>query len=39
MSNVKTKAIPVIGGTNETITESFRKYLNIITGAHKIEEL
>jgi hypothetical protein len=39
MWNVKTKAIPVIIETTETISESFRKQLCNIPGKHNTEEL
>jgi hypothetical protein len=39
MWNVKTKVIPVIIGTTRTISKSFRKYVNNITGNHEVKEL
>ena len=36
MQNVKTRAIPAITEPTETISKSFRKYLNNILGKHKI---
>ena len=39
MWNVKTKAIPVIGGATGTISKSFRKYVRNIPGNHEDEEL
>jgi len=39
MWNIKTKVIPVIIGATETISNSFRKYLNNIAGKHNIKEL
>jgi hypothetical protein len=39
MWNVKTKAIPVIIGANETISKSFRKYVSNIPGNHEVKEL
>jgi hypothetical protein len=38
MWNVKTRVTPVIIGATETISKSFRKYLNNIPGKHKIKE-
>jgi hypothetical protein len=38
MWNVKTKVIPVIMGTTETISKSFRKYMNKIPGNHEVKE-
>jgi hypothetical protein len=37
--DVKTKVIPVITGTTETISKSVRQYLCDISGEHKIKEL
>jgi hypothetical protein len=37
--NVKTHVMPVIIGATGTISKSFRKYLNSITGKHGIKEL
>jgi len=39
MWNVKTKVIPVIRGATGTISKSFRKYMNNITGKHEVKEL
>jgi len=39
MSNVKTKAIPVIAGATGTISKSLRQYLNSVPGKHEIKEL
>jgi len=39
MGNVKTKVIPVIIGTNGTISKSFRKYMNNIPGNYEVKEL
>jgi len=39
MWNVKTRVIPVIIGATGTISKSFRKYVNDITGNHDIKEL
>jgi hypothetical protein len=39
MWNVKTKVTPVIIGTTGTISKSFRKYVNNITGNHEVKEL
>jgi hypothetical protein len=39
MWNVKTKLIPVITGATGTVSESFIKYLNNITGKHEVKEL
>ena len=39
MWNVKTKAIPVIIGATETISNSFRKYVSNIPGNHEVKEL
>jgi hypothetical protein len=39
MRDVKTNLIPVITGATGTISTSFRKYLNNITGKHEIKEL
>jgi hypothetical protein len=39
MWNVKPNMIPVIIGTTETISKSFRKYLSKIPGKHEIKEL
>ena len=36
MWNIKTKVIPVIIGTTETISKSFRKYLSNVPGKHNI---
>jgi len=38
MWNVKAKVIPVITGTNGTISKSLRRYLNNITGRQEITE-
>jgi hypothetical protein len=37
--NVKTMVIPVIIGTTETISKSFRKYVSNIPGNHEVKEL
>jgi hypothetical protein len=37
MWNVKPKLIPVITGAVGTVSESFRKYLNNITGRHEVK--
>jgi len=37
--NVKTKMIPVIIGATGTISKSFKKYVNNITGNHEVKEL
>ena len=39
MWNVKTKVIPVIKGATGTISQSFRQYLNKLSGNHEIKEL
>jgi hypothetical protein len=39
MSNVKTKAIPVIMGATGTISDSFRKYASNIPGNQEVKEL
>jgi hypothetical protein len=39
MWNVKTNVIPVIIGTTQTISKSFRKYLSNVSGKHEIKEL
>jgi hypothetical protein len=39
MWNVKTKVIPVITGETGTISESFRKYVNIIPGNQEVKVL
>ena len=39
LGNVKTKAVPVIIGATGTISKSFRKYVSIIPGNHKVKEL
>ena len=39
MWNAKTKVIPVIIGATETISKSFRKYMNNIPGNHEVKEL
>jgi len=39
MWNVKAKMIPVKTEAIETISKSFRKYLNIVTGKHEIKEV
>ena len=39
MWNVKTKAMPVIIGATGTISKSFRKYVNKITGKHEVKVL
>jgi hypothetical protein len=39
MWSVKTNVIPVITGATETISKSFRKYLNNTLGKHEIKEL
>jgi hypothetical protein len=39
MWNVKTNVIPVIIGATETISKSFRKYLNNIPGIHEVKKL
>ena len=39
MWNVKTKVIPAIIGATGTISKSFRKYVNTITGNKKSKEL
>ena len=39
MWNVKTKMIPVILGTNGTISKSFRKYVSNMPGNHEVKEL
>jgi hypothetical protein len=39
MWNVKTRVIPVIIGTNGTISKSFRKYVSNIPGNHEVREL
>jgi hypothetical protein len=39
MWNVKVKAIPVIRGSNGTISESFRQYPSNIPGKHEIKDL
>ena len=39
MWNVKTKAIPVIIGAIQTISNSFRKYVSNIPGNHEVKEL
>jgi hypothetical protein len=36
---VKSKVIPIIIGTTETILKSIRKYLNNMHGKHDIKEL
>jgi hypothetical protein len=38
MWNVKTNVIPVIIGATGTISKSFRKYLNNVTGKHEIKK-
>ena len=37
--NVKTKVIPVIIGSNGTISKSFTKYVSNIPGNHEVKEL
>jgi hypothetical protein len=37
--NVKTRVIPVIIGATGTISKSFRKCVNAITGNHEVKEL
>ena len=37
--NVKTNVIPVIIGTRQAISKSFRKYLSNVPGKHQIKEL
>jgi hypothetical protein len=39
MWNVKTKMIPVIIGTTETISKAFRKYVSNIPGNHEVKKL
>jgi hypothetical protein len=39
MWNVKTRVIPVIIGATGSISKSFRKYVNNITGNHEVSEL
>ena len=39
MWNVKAKVIPVIIGTTETISKSFRKYVSNIPGNYEVKEL
>ena len=39
MWNAKTKMIPVIIGATGTISKSFKKYVNNITGNHEVKEL
>jgi hypothetical protein len=39
MWNVKTGVIPVIIETTETISKSFRKYVNTIPGNHDVREI
>ena len=39
MWNVKTKVIPVIIGATGTISKSFRKYMNNVTGRQEVKEL
>jgi hypothetical protein len=39
MWNVKAKILPVITGATGTISKSFRKYVNKITGSHDVREL
>jgi enolase len=39
MWNVKTRVTPVITGATGTISKSFRKYLNNISGKHEVKEL
>jgi hypothetical protein len=39
MWSVKTRTIPVIIGATGTISKSFRKYVSIIPGNHKVKEL
>jgi len=39
MWTVKTKVIPVIIGATGTISKSFRKYVNNISGNHEVKEL
>jgi hypothetical protein len=36
---ITTKVIPVIIGATGTISKSFRKYVNNITGNHEVKEL
>jgi hypothetical protein len=37
--NIKTRVIPVMIGTTETISRSFRKYVSSIPGNHEVKEL
>jgi len=39
MWNLKTKMEPVIIGATGTISKTFRKYVNNITGNHEVKEL
>jgi hypothetical protein len=39
MWNVKTRVIPVIIGPTETISKSFRKYVNTIPENHEVKEI
>jgi hypothetical protein len=39
MWTVKTRVIPVIIGATETISKSFRRYVNSIPGNHEVREL
>jgi hypothetical protein len=39
MWNVKTRIIPIIIGTNGTISKSFRKYVSSIPGNHEVRKL
>jgi len=39
MCNVESKVIQVIIGTTGTISKSFRKYVNNISGKHEVKEL
>jgi hypothetical protein len=39
MRNVKTRVISVIIGATGTISKSFRKYVNTISGNHDVREL
>ena len=39
MWKIKTRVIPVIIGTTETISKSFRKYVSTIAGNQEVKEL